>query len=112
MATFHRMEDDSGREVVRVYIKGAPDQLLSRAATVYAREREPIAVDDEVRNGDRLWVASGDGLAAYDLESGALELEWPLAASAVGLDPDLDPVDNLDALAAYWHWLSTQGSAP
>jgi Ca2+-transporting ATPase len=33
MATFHRMPDERGREVVRVFVKGAPDQLLARAAT-------------------------------------------------------------------------------
>ena len=31
MATFHRMADESGREVVRCFVKGAPDQLLARA---------------------------------------------------------------------------------
>ena len=33
MATFHRMEDESGTEVVRALVKGAPDQLLARAAS-------------------------------------------------------------------------------
>ena len=33
MATFHRMPDESGRDVVRCLVKGAPDQLLARAAT-------------------------------------------------------------------------------
>jgi Ca2+-transporting ATPase len=33
MATFHRMSDVTGREVVRCYVKGAPDQLLARATT-------------------------------------------------------------------------------
>src|SRR4051812_37895328 len=33
MATFHRMRDESGREVVRCLVKGAPDQLLARAAS-------------------------------------------------------------------------------
>jgi Ca2+-transporting ATPase len=32
MATFHRMRDESGRDVVRCLVKGAPDQLLARAA--------------------------------------------------------------------------------
>ena len=32
MATFHRMTDESGREVIRCFVKGAPDQLLARAA--------------------------------------------------------------------------------
>ena len=31
MATFHRMPDESGREVVRCFAKGAPDQLLARS---------------------------------------------------------------------------------
>ena len=31
MATFHRMVDEGGREVIRAFVKGAPDQLLARA---------------------------------------------------------------------------------
>ncbi len=48
MATFHRMEDADGKPVVRAYVKGAPDQLLARAAWVTAPEggRHPI---DEAR---------------------------------------------------------------
>lgn len=33
MATFHRMPDESGRDVVRCFIKGAPDQMLARASS-------------------------------------------------------------------------------
>lgn len=32
MATFHRMQDEHGVEVVRALVKGAPDQLLARAS--------------------------------------------------------------------------------
>src|SRR4051812_14176118 len=32
MATFHRMTDESGRDVIRCFVKGAPDQLLARAS--------------------------------------------------------------------------------
>ena len=32
MATFHEMQDESGRDVVRCLVKGAPDQLLARAS--------------------------------------------------------------------------------
>ena len=32
MATFHAMTDESGQEVVRCFVKGAPDQLLARPA--------------------------------------------------------------------------------
>jgi Ca2+-transporting ATPase len=31
MATFHQMKDESGTDVVRCFVKGAPDQLLARA---------------------------------------------------------------------------------
>ena len=34
MATFHRMKDECGREVIRGFVKGAPDQLLARADNV------------------------------------------------------------------------------
>src|SRR6188472_476943 len=36
MATFHRMRDESGRDVVRAFVKGAPDQLLARATQTLA----------------------------------------------------------------------------
>ncbi len=48
MATFHRMQDDDGREVIRCFVKGAPDQLLARStSSLDARQLVPI---DEVRS--------------------------------------------------------------
>jgi Ca2+-transporting ATPase len=38
MATFHRMDDGNGHEVVRMFVKGAPDQLLARAANAATAE--------------------------------------------------------------------------
>ncbi len=58
------------------------------------------------RNGDRLWVAAGDSLAAYDLERGALELEWPTAATAVAIDEDGHTLYVADAVGAI-HRLDT-----
>jgi Ca2+-transporting ATPase len=50
MATFHSMRDESGREVVRCLVKGAPDQLLARAASRPAPEDLAIVpVDDEFK---------------------------------------------------------------
>ncbi|BBH67275.1 ATPase [Actinoplanes sp. OR16] len=50
MATFHRMTDGQGREVVRCFVKGAPDQLLARAAYAPAPEDlSLIPVDDAFR---------------------------------------------------------------
>ncbi len=44
MATFHAMKDAKGRDVIRGYIKGAPDQLLARAVT-RARPRRHRGAD-------------------------------------------------------------------
>jgi P-type Ca2+ transporter type 2C len=49
MATFHRMEDESGKEVVRCFVKGAPDQLLARAASFLDADLRPADVDDDAR---------------------------------------------------------------
>jgi P-type Ca2+ transporter type 2C len=49
MATFHAMTDDSGGDVVRCYVKGAPDQLLARAATVFDADEGPVPADGEFR---------------------------------------------------------------
>jgi Ca2+-transporting ATPase len=50
MATFHRMTDESGADVVRCLVKGAPDQLLARAVSRPAPEDLAIVpVDDEFR---------------------------------------------------------------
>jgi Ca2+-transporting ATPase len=45
MATFHRMPDDGGREVVRCFVKGAPDQLLERATTAHDPDGKEVPVD-------------------------------------------------------------------
>jgi P-type Ca2+ transporter type 2C len=50
MATFHRMQDDAGREVVRALVKGAPDQLLARASQRPAPDDLSLEpVDDEFK---------------------------------------------------------------
>jgi P-type Ca2+ transporter type 2C len=49
MATFHRMKDASGQEVIRCFVKGAPDQLLARAATVADADAGPARADGEFR---------------------------------------------------------------
>ena len=49
MATFHAMTDESGRDVVRCFVKGAPDQLLARAATVLDADTGAVPADGEFR---------------------------------------------------------------
>jgi Ca2+-transporting ATPase len=93
MATFHAVKSEDGkRTLVRAYVKGAPDQLLARAGQLYAREHDPVPVDDEVRTGymaenDRL---AGEGLrvlatARKDFEAGEFDPEGDLLAQIDGL---------------------------
>ena len=49
MATFHEMTDASGREVIRCFVKGAPDRLLARAATVSDAGAGPVPADGDFR---------------------------------------------------------------
>ena len=49
MATFHRMEDESGREVVRCFAKGAPDQLLARSTMHLDPDLRVVDVDEGFR---------------------------------------------------------------
>ena len=46
MATFHNMQDESGADVVRCFVKGAPDQVLARSTrTLAPDDLHPIDVD-------------------------------------------------------------------
>ncbi len=49
MATFHRMQDDDGREVIRCFVKGAPDQLLARSSHSLDAHQQMVPID-EVRS--------------------------------------------------------------
>jgi P-type Ca2+ transporter type 2C len=57
MATFHRMTDESGQAVIRCFVKGAPDQLLARAATVLDPDTGTVPLDDHLRE---LYLAEND----------------------------------------------------
>src|SRR3954452_22046240 len=50
MATFHRMTDETGRDVIRCFVKGAPDQLLARAGSHLDPALETVATDDDFRD--------------------------------------------------------------
>jgi Ca2+-transporting ATPase len=49
MATFHEMTDVVGQKVVRCYVKGAPDVLISLGGFYRTPEGERVAVTDENR---------------------------------------------------------------
>ena len=64
MATFHRMTDESGREVVRCFVKGAPDQLLARASSHLDPALATAAADDDFK---ARYLAENERLAAKGL---------------------------------------------
>src|SRR3954451_4751850 len=49
MATFHRMKDEAGKDVVRAFVKGAPDKLLGRAGSHLDPSLTVAAADDAFR---------------------------------------------------------------
>jgi Ca2+-transporting ATPase len=49
MATFHRMTDEAGAEIIRCFVKGAPDQLLARATSHLDPAMAVATVDDAFR---------------------------------------------------------------
>ena len=64
MATFHRMTDESGAEVVRCFVKGAPDQLLARASSHLDPALDIAPVDDAFKER---YLAENERLAEQGL---------------------------------------------
>src|SRR5215471_1366577 len=64
MATFHQMTDESGTPVVRCFVKGAPDQLLARAATVFDADTGPVPAGGEFKE---LYLAENQRLGEQGL---------------------------------------------
>ncbi len=58
MATFHRMQGDDGREVIRCFVKGAPDQLLARSSHSLDAHQQLVPIDavrsEYTANNERL----------------------------------------------------------
>jgi Ca2+-transporting ATPase len=89
MATFHRWTDDTGTEVVRCFVKGAPDVLAGRADR-YLGGDGVLPFDDAAR--DR-YDRGNTGLAEQGMRVMAVGVEdFP----ADGFDPGADPKDLLD----------------
>ena len=63
MATFHKMKDASGKDVIRGYIKGAPDQLLARAVSAHG----PDGVEMPVAQLRDAYLAENERLGTMGL---------------------------------------------
>jgi Ca2+-transporting ATPase len=90
MATFHELEE-SGRKVVRCFVKGAPDVLLARSAVIRDADGSAVPVDDGrdrvLGENDRL---AGEGLrvlavASRDIEAAAFDPAADLLEEVQGL---------------------------
>jgi P-type Ca2+ transporter type 2C len=95
MATFHRWTDDRGRDVVRCFVKGAPDVLAGRADR-YLGSAEIVPFDAAVRT--RYDRANAD-LAAQGLRVMAIGAEDFPADGFGGTDDPKDLIDRVVLLA-------------
>ncbi len=65
MATFHALRDEAGRDVIRAFVKGAPDQLLARGAhALDPDDLHPVPVDDALRAA---YIAENERLGSEGL---------------------------------------------
>jgi Ca2+-transporting ATPase len=101
MATFHEMTGASGREVIRCFVKGAPDQLLARAAMVSDADAGPMPADGESR---QRYLAGNQRLAEQGLRV--------IATARKDIDPAaFDPGADLLALVTGLELLALAGIA-
>ncbi len=91
MATFHNMTDAKGKEVVRCYVKGAPDQLLARALNVHGPDGKDVPVD-QIRDQ---YLAENERLGQQGLRVMATgQKDFDPAT----FDPDADLLPLLDGM--------------
>ena len=83
-ATFHELEDDDGRKVVRCFVKGAPDVVLARSTTIRDVDGSSLPADE---GRDRV-LAENDRIAGEGLRV--------LAVASRDIDPaQFDPAGTL-----------------
>jgi len=92
MATFHRMSDEQGREVVRAFVKGAPDQLLARATAARDADGWDIPVDSLARD---TYLEANEALGKQGLRVMATARQ---DFDAAGFDPAADLLPALNQL--------------
>ncbi|MDP8247215.1 MAG: cation-transporting P-type ATPase [Candidatus Tritonobacter lacicola] len=64
MATFHEITDEDGRQVIRCYVKGAPDKLVDRSGYVRQWDGKVLPMDKEWR---KRVIDENDSLARQGL---------------------------------------------
>ena len=85
MATFHNMQDEQGKPVVRAFVKGAPDVLLKRGGYFWMPEGPDVAV-----------TADNAALASKENERMAAQGERVMVVARRDFDPSsFNPKANL-----------------
>jgi Ca2+-transporting ATPase len=113
MATFHRMQADDGRTVVRCFVKGAPDVLLARSSGIRDADGSTVAADGDARavvlaendrlasEGLRVLAVGSRDIAQPDFDPGATLLDQVQGLTLLGLVGIVDPprTEARDAIA-------------
>jgi Ca2+-transporting ATPase len=92
MATFHEMMDDDGRDVVRCYVKGAPDVILARSTSLRVDKSQTVSMDESLR--PRVEHANED-LAAQGMR---ILVVAERDFEPVTFDPQADLLDDVNEL--------------
>ena len=66
MATFHKMKNEQGKDVVRCFVKGAPDVLVARGGSYLLPDGQSVAITDKSTAGDHRERSHGEGWRAGD----------------------------------------------
>ena len=86
MATFHEMDDESGRPVIRCFVKGAPDVLLARSSRYVDVDGAPQPIGDQigrvVEENDRL---ASEGLRVLAVARRDVDPSLVDAATGIGM---------------------------
>ncbi|MFV2062308.1 MAG: cation-translocating P-type ATPase [Chloroflexota bacterium] len=92
MATFHSTENESGKKVIRAFVKGAPDQLIERTAKTLDGDSKVIDFGDQERTTA---LAENERLGSQGLRVLAVGRK---DLDPKSFDPDGDLLEQLDGL--------------
>jgi len=113
MATFHDMENEQGESVVRCFVKGAPDVLISRAGYYWNPGEDEVRITEETRQvalgenerigkaGERVLVVARRDFApeAFDPQGDLIDLVTDLTLLAMVGIVDPPRAEAKDAIA-------------
>ena len=113
MATFHKMKNEQGKEVIRCFVKGAPDVLIARGGSYLLPDGQSVAITDEnsklaidendrmAKAGERVMVVARKDFdpATFDPKGNLIELVKDLTLLAMVGIVDPPRAEAKDAIA-------------